>query len=263
MKLQFSTGDLKNLMKPEGRGAFGTWLHCPSGVSAEVMCGVGCDFLVVDLQHSVTGFEAAVDMIRIGTLCSVPILVRLTGLDAQQAGRVLDAGACGVICPVINNEAEARELVAACRYPPYGQRSMGPFRPRMLWADDYVDRANDHVIVFAMIETKDGLDNINQIAAVDGLDGLFAGPNDIALAINEQPMLDPTNSHVRKQLRAINASASKFNKIAGIACETASFAREMIDWGYRFNIIASDLKFMTRGAEQSFKEMRKNDEQAN
>lgn len=248
MEREFSTQILASRMTEVGDGAYGTWLNCPSAASAEFMCHTGFDFLVVDLQHSVTGFTEAVDIIRVATLLRVPVLVRLTGLDAMMAGRALDAGASGIICPMINDVSEAQALVAACRYPPFGQRSMGPFRPRLLWPADYPSRANADVLVFAMIETPGGLRDVAEIAKVPGLSGLFAGPNDIANSIGEPPELDPKNPKVRAELIGIAAAARSAGIVPGIACDSPDFAHQASEWGYRFHVIASDLKFMERGA---------------
>ena len=258
MKSVFSTEPLRLKIAGDASGVVGTWLHVPSATSAEFMATVGCDFLVVDVQHSVTDFGCAADMIRTLTLKKVPVLVRTTGLDPMQAGRVLDAGASGVICPMINNVSEAEALVRACRYPPKGARSLGPFRPRLLWGETYRNDATDGVIVIAMIETPDGLHNMNEIAQVDGLDGLFAGPNDVALAIGEEPALDPENPKVCAALKNIASAATRHGKFAGIACDYPDFATSAAEWGYRFHIIASDVKFMERGASNMIEAMKRN-----
>lgn len=256
MKAAFSTEALRKKLTTESLGAAGIWLHIPSATSAEFLAHTGCDFLIVDLQHSVTGLEVAFEMIRVVSLMEVPVLVRLTGLDVRQAGRVLDAGASGVICPMINSKQEAEELVLACRYPPRGTRSLGPFRPRILWKDSYLEEATDGVVVIAMIETPDGLNNVDDIANVDGLDGLFAGPNDVALALGEKPAMDPENRAVRKALMSIASSASRHGKFAGIACDQPEFAKISAAWGYRFHVISSDVKFMERGVQNMVSELR-------
>ena len=253
MKKAFSTELLRKNLNAEG--AVGTFVHIPSPTSAEFLAYSGTDFLVVDLQHSLTGLEVAFDMIRVISLLEVTVLVRLTGLDILQAGRVLDAGASGIICPMINSKEEAEALVSACRYPPKGVRSYGPFRPRIMWKDTYLKDAIDGVIVIAMIETPDGINNMDEIASVDGLDGLFAGPSDVALALGEEPEMDPNNPIVRKVLKKIANSAIKYGKFAGIATDSSVFSKVSAAWGYRFHIVASDVKFMERGLQKMVAEM--------
>ena len=147
----------------DGGSALNGWLSIPDAFSAETMAHQGWDTLTVDMQHGVTDYASAVAMLTaISTTPVVPI-VRVPWLEPGIVMKVLDAGAQGVICPMINDRAEAERLVGACRYPPQGYRSFGPNRALLHYGADYPERANDSVIVMAMIETAQALDNLDDI----------------------------------------------------------------------------------------------------
>ena len=159
----------------EGGAAINGWLAIPTSFSAETMAHQGWDSLTIDMQHGVVDYQAALAMLTaISTTETVP-LVRVPWLDQGIIMKMLDAGAYGVICPMINSAEEARRLVAACRYPPAGQRSFGPIRALLYAGADYAAHANDTVLSFAMIETRDGLDNLVQSTFVLGCAAL-SGP---------------------------------------------------------------------------------------
>ena len=234
----------------------GTWLHCPSPVSAEVMSKAGFDFLVVDNQHCVTGFAESIELIRTVTSHGVPAIVRIAARDAAQVGRYLDAGATGIICPLINTPEDAAEFASSALYPPEGRRSFGPFRSRLIFDDTRPATANDRAFLLAMIETKEGLENVDQIAAVPGITGLFAGPNDLALSHGIAPQLDPTNPVALDLLARIAAAAKKSGKVAGIAVDGVDFAKKSSVLGFDWFICASDIKFMERNAKAAAQAMR-------
>lgn len=246
---------LQTLSTLEGRGVRCTWLHSASALSAEMMARVGWDCLVVDLQHSVTGYAEAVSLLQVTTNLGAIVLVRPPGLDPALIGRLLDAGASGVICPMISTPGEAQALVAACRYPPQGGRSIGPIRARLLFGDAYVAQANDGVLALAMIETAAGLDAVEDIARVSGLGGLFAGPNDIASSLGVAPRLDPTDPAVTAALRRIAGAAGAAGIVAGIACETAAYVRLVHADGFRLFVVGSDVRLMMAGARGLLQEL--------
>lgn len=242
--------DLKALARPSARGIRTTWLHSASTLSGEMIARVGWDCLVADMQHSMTDFGEMVRLLQVTTNLGASVLVRPAALDPGLIGRLLDAGASGIICPMIDSAEEARALVAACRYPPQGSRSIGPIRARLLYGDDYVGEANGGVLAIAMIETRGGLDGLEAIAAVPGLDGLFAGPSDIASSLGRPPRMDTDDPEVLDALRRIAACASKADIIAGLACETSSYAIRMHALGYRMFVTGSDLRLMTAASKR-------------
>src|SRR6516162_6503918 len=194
---------LRALWKQDGYAVNG-WLSLPATFSAEVMAHQGWDSLTIDLQHGLIDYETAVGMLQaISTTRTVP-LVRVPWLDPGIVMKVLDAGAYGVICPMINSAAEAREFVAACRYPPAGIRSCGPTRANIYAGPDYIANANRTIITMAMIETR------------SGLDAIYVGPSDLSLALGYEPQLDPSEPIIVETIEHIVARARKKNVVAGI-----------------------------------------------
>ena len=241
---------LRDLAIPEGRGIRTTWLHSASPLSAEMIARLGWDCLVADMQHSMTGFEEMVALLQVTTNLGAAVLVRPLTLDMALIGRLLDAGASGIICPMVSSVAQAEMLVAACRYPPLGSRSIGPVRARLLFGDSYVETANDHVLAIAMIETPGALEALDDIAQVRGLDGLFAGPSDIASSLGRSPRMDTDDPIVLDALRRIAQSAVKANIMAGLACETTAYAKRMMAESYRLFVTGSDLRLMIAASKQ-------------
>lgn len=246
---------LQTLTAASSRGVRCTWLHSASALTAEMMARVGWDCLVVDLQHSVTGYAEAVSLLQVTTNLGAIVLVRPPALDSALIGRLLDAGASGVICPMINSPEQAQALVAACCYPPQGGRSIGPIRARLLFGDGYLGQANDHLLTLAMIETAAGLNAVEEIARVPGLGGLFAGPNDIASSLGVAPRMDPTDPAVRTALRKVAGAAAAAGIVAGIACETAAYVRLMHADGFRLFVVGSDVRLMVAGARGLLQEL--------
>jgi 4-hydroxy-2-oxoheptanedioate aldolase len=220
------------------------WLSLPSTFSAEVMAQQGWDSLTIDLQHGLLDYQSAVGMLQaISTTATVP-LVRVPWLDPAIVMKVLDAGAYGVICPMINSAEEATAFVAACRYPPAGIRSCGPIRANIYGGSDYIPNANRTIVTMAMIETRPGLDNLDEILAVDGLDAIYVGPADLSLALGCEPRIDPTEKVVVEAIEYIVARAREKKKVPGIHTESPANAQKMIQQGFRFVTVGSDVRLL-------------------
>ena len=170
-----------------GQPAFGMWAGIPTSLTAELAALAGYDYVCVDLQHGL-GTEATMvpmfEAIQAGG--SVP-LARLAWNEPWLIMRALDLGAAGVILPLIDNPREAARGVEACRYPPHGRRSYGPIRAAIVAGTAAPDELGADALCFAMIETRDGLDNLDEIAATPGLDGLYIGPSDLSIALGLPP----------------------------------------------------------------------------
>src|SRR5579871_1210207 len=182
---QRTTGMRENRIKTlwkKGEAIVNGWLAIPNIFSAETMAHAGWDSLTVDMQHGVVDYQAALAMLTAISSTSAVPMVRVPWLDPGIIMKSLDAGAYGVICPMVNSREEAQKLVSSVRYPPKGLRSFGPIRGLLYGGADYADHANDTMIAFAMIETKQALDNLDEIMSVEGLDAVYIGPNDLALA---------------------------------------------------------------------------------
>ena len=232
------------------------WLAIPSVISAETMAHQGWDSLCVDTQHGIVDYQAAVGMFAaISTTEAVPI-VRVNWLDPGIIMKMLDAGAYGIICPMINTAEDAAKLVGACRYPPLGYRSFGPIRALLYAGSDYPVHANDTVIAFAMIETVDALDNLDEILSVDGLDAIYVGPADLSLALGCTPKLDQTEKPVVEAIDLIVRKAREHGVVPGLHNSTPEYALKMIDKGFQFVTLQSDSRFMAAGASEAVTAMR-------
>src|SRR5512139_2202433 len=180
---------LRTLWKND-QAAVNGWLAIPNGFCAEVMAHQGWDTLTIDLQHGVIDYQAMVTMLQaISTTATVPV-VRVPWLEPGIVMKTLDSGAYAVICPMVNTREDAQRLVAYTNYAPRGTRSFGPVRALLYGGADYPTHANDTIVVFAMIETAQALDNLDDILSVEGLDAIYIGPSDLSLALGCRPVLD-------------------------------------------------------------------------
>ena len=232
------------------------WLSIPSAFSAETMAHQGWDSLTVDMQHGVVDYQMAVTMLAAISTTNVTPMVRVPWLDPGIIMKMLDAGAYGVICPMVNSLPDAEVLVSACRYPPAGRRSFGPIRALLYAGADYPKHANETVIPFAMIETREALDRLDDILSVDGLDAVYVGPADLSLALGYPPGFDKEEKEVLEAIELIARKANEKGVFAGIHNGTPAYARRMIDAGYSFVTMASDSRFMAAGAKAALDGLR-------
>jgi len=239
-----------------GKTAVNGWLHIPSSWSAEIMAHAGWDSLTVDLQHGLADYQAAVTMFQaIATTATVP-LARSTWNDPAQIMRLLDAGAYGVICPMINSRAEAEAFVGACRYPPLGYRSLGPTRASVYAGADYARYANETIVTLAMIETQPALDNLDDILATPGLDGVFVGPGDLGLSLTGQTGMDMSEPALAQALAHIGKTARANGRIAGIWVPDVAAGQAMVQLGYQFITVSTDTRLLNTAAQTIVKEMK-------
>jgi len=240
----------------KGEAALNGWLAIPTTFSAETMAHAGWDSLTIDMQHGVVDYQAAVNMLTaISTTATVPF-VRVPWLDPGIVMKMLDAGAYGVICPMINTRADAEKLVAAMRYPPIGTRSFGPIRGLLYGGPDYALHANDTVIAFAMIETRQALENLDEILSVKGVNAIYIGPSDLSLALGCTPKLDQDEKPVVAAIDHILARAKAHGVVAGIHNATTDYALKMIAKGFQFVTVGSDSRLMAAAAQQVTTAMR-------
>ena len=234
-----------------GEAVVNGWLSIPSAFSAEVMAHQGFDSLTVDMQHGVVDYQDAVTMLQAIATTPVMPLARVPWNDPARLMKILDAGAYGVICPMINTREEAEALVAACKYPPRGHRSWGPVRASLYAGADYGDHANEDLIVMPMIETAEALKNLEAILTVPGVDAVYVGPSDLSLALGCKPRLDQTDPPVVEAQQRIVEACKRHGVVAGIHNSTAAYALTMVAIGYQFVTLASDSRFLAaRAAEE-------------
>ena len=171
-----------------GKANVNGWLAIPSGFSAEVMAQCGWDSVTVDMQHGVQDYQSMVQCFQAMQAHPITPLVRVPWNEPGIIGKCLDGGAMGIICPMVNTAAEAKQLADACLYPPLGKRSNGPIRAAMYGeASSYQTTANSEILVIPMIETQQGIDNIDEILSVPGISGIYIGPSDMGLSLGMIP----------------------------------------------------------------------------
>lgn len=225
------------------------WLHIPSSVTAEAMAHQGFDSLTIDLQHGPLHFEAAVPMLQAISNTDVTPLARVPWNEPGMIMKMLDTGCYGIICPMVNSGSECEAFVKACRYPPQGYRSFGPTRAKFYGGADYAKHANATVLTFAMIETKEALENLDEILSVPGLDALYVGPADLSQSLGGPPGADFRDGPVPAALDKILEAAKQHGVKAGIHNASVSYAKEMLGKGFQFVTVRSDLDFMLTGAQ--------------
>ena len=249
---------LKEIFKT-GKSAVNGWLQIPNSFTAELMANQDWDSLTLDMQHGIIDYPNAVGMLQAISTKDVVPMARVNWNEPGQIMKILDAGAYGIICPMISNKNEAENFVKACMYPPRGYRSYGPIRGLVYGGADYAEKANDEIIKFAMIETKESLENLDKIMQTEGLDGIYIGPADLSLAVGEKPSFDkPEGDPVYDLIMKILEHAKKNNIIAGIQNGQPEYAEKMIKKGFQLVTIGSDQGYMTAASKTAISKLKKN-----
>jgi 4-hydroxy-2-oxoheptanedioate aldolase len=234
----------------QGQAAVNGWLAIGNSFSAEVMAHQGWDTLTIDMQHGVIDYAAMVTMLQaISTTPTVPI-VRVPWLEPGILMKALDAGAYGVICPMVNTREDAQRLVAYTRYAPRGTRSYGPVRANLYGGADYAGKANDTIVAFAMIETAQALDNLDAILSVEGLDAIYIGPSDLSLALGCRPVFDDVDPPVAQAIAHILERAKAHGVRAGVHNGLPEVALARAAMGFDFVTLSSDARILAGGSKQ-------------
>ncbi len=246
---------LRSLWRDD-RAAINGWLTIPDSFSAEVMANQGWDTLTVDMQHGLIDQAAMLGMLQaISTTPTVPV-VRVPWLEPGIIMKALDAGAYGVICPMINTREDAEKLVAYSHYAPQGTRSFGPIRASIYGGPDYAENANATIVTFAMIETAQALDNLDEILSVPGLDAIYIGPSDLSLSLGCRPVFDDVDDKAAQAIDHIVERARAHGVVAGIHNGRPDVAQARIDKGFRFVTLGSDARMLAAGSQDLLAAMR-------
>ena len=232
------------------------WLSMPSSVSAEIMANAGWDTLTVDMQHGIVDYQVAVTLMQAAATRGITPLVRVPWNEPGIIMKSLDAGALGVICPMVNTRAEAEALVSSCRYAPDGARSFGPFRANLRYGPTYAAEANSQILVIPMIETREAVENLDDILSTPGVDALYVGPADLGLSYGYVPKGDRDEPELLEVIDHILATAKKHGKFAGIHCGAPSYARKMFQKGFRLATIQTDAMILLNAAKAAVKATR-------
>ena len=232
-----------------GEAALNGWLHLASGVATEAMSQAGFDSLTVDLQHGPLGYSEALPLLQALSASEVTPLARVPWNEPGIIMKLLDAGCYGIICPMVNTRQECERFVRACRYPPQGYRSYGPTRAKLYSGAGYAEHANETVLTFAMIETAEALDNLDEILSVKGLDGVYVGPADLSQSLGGKPGADFEDGPVPEALDTILAATKERELWAGLHNASASYALQMTRKGFQLVTVQSDLGFLVDRAK--------------
>jgi 4-hydroxy-2-oxoheptanedioate aldolase len=232
----------------EGRTTIGYWVVCDNPVATERIARSGYDYVCIDAQHGLIDYRAVLAATTAVDTYGVAAMVRVQANDQFWIGQALDAGARGVIVPMVDTVADAQAAVAACRYPPTGRRSYGPMRAQLRVGPTPAE-ADAEIACLVMIETPDGLRNVKEIAAVPGVDGLYVGPSDLRLALGGKTSTDPAvDAAFDEALDAVRAAAAAAGIVAGIHCPDGTTAARRLAQGFTYVSIASDLVHLEQAA---------------
>lgn len=237
--------------------AVGYWVVLDSPVSTERIARLGYDYVALDAQHGLLGYNGMLTgLMAIDASAQAAGVVRVEANNATAIGKALDAGAVAVIVPLVNNAQDAADAVKAAKYPPHGIRSYGPMRSA-LRVGPVPAESDATTMVFAMIETPGGLENVEEIAAVEGLDGLYVGPSDLALAIGAAFPGDPAiKDEFEAALKRVSAAAAQAGIAAGIHNANGELANQRLGEGYTFATVASDLTHLEATAAAHLQQAR-------
>nr|MEA2798620.1 4-hydroxy-2-oxoheptanedioate aldolase [Phenylobacterium sp.] len=239
--------ELWNAGKPVTNG----WCSMPGGFSAELMASMGWDAVTVDTQHGVIGYSEMLAMLQaISTTAATP-LVRVSWNQPGEIMRALDAGAYGVICPMINDAAECAAFVQACRYPPEGFRSSGPTRAVVYGGADYHAKANGEMLAIAMIETAAGLANVEAIVATPGLDGVYIGPSDLSLAMGGPPGQDSDAPGLMAAFDKIVTACKAAGVRVGVHTGSLAYSQKMVGRGFDMVTVGVDTRYLMSGRREA------------
>lgn len=237
------------------------WLAIPDSISAEVMARSGLDSVTIDMQHGLVEYQAAVTMLQAISITDATPMARVPWNDPIPIMKMLDAGAYGIICPMVNNREECERFVGACRYAPAGYRSFGPARAAMYAGADYAANANSSVITMAMIETAEAMENLEAIMSVEGLDAVYVGPTDLSISLGHAPgtkgaSLEPVADNVIAAIDEILSMAAKKGIKTGIQCTSGDGVRDKFQKGFDLGTITGDLRLLAAGAAADIKAAR-------
>ncbi len=226
-----------------GEPTLGGWLSIPNSVTAEATARIGFDYVCIDAQHGAIDYSNVVGMVQAILLGESLPIVRVPWNEPGIIGKMLDAGAHGVIVPMVNSVSEAEAAVRACRYAPDGARSYGPTAAGMRVDGAYADWARENIIVIPMIETVQAVENLDQILAVEGIDAIYVGPADLSLTLGLPPGNNDDSHTFVEALTTIVAGCEKAGVVPGIHA-SGDLAASRLEMGFRMITVGSDLVAM-------------------
>jgi len=238
----------------EGRAQVGTWLSLASPLAARYMARTGFHWLTLDIEHSSVNWESAALIFgAVSDAGGVP-LARVPFTSIENVKRCLDAGAYGIVFPMCNSVEEAQLAVAACKYPPVGERSVGGSLHALNFdasPADYYRRANDEILVIIQAEHIKAVEQADAILSVPGVDAVFVGPNDLLSSMSKTPSMDSQDPAFIEALKHVRETAVRHGVAPGLHVADAETAKRRIQEGWQFVAINSELGFMLQGAKDT------------
>lgn len=236
-----------------GEPQVGTWLSLGDFTATRLLSRVGFPWLTVDLEHSPIDWNQAAMLFAVIADAGCVPLARVPEGRHDHIKRVLDAGAHGIIVPMVNTVEQAKAAIAAAKYPPTGNRSVGGATHALNFdatAGDYYRYANDEILVILQTESPEGVDNAEDIYALDGIDAIFVGPNDLRAQMRTPDGTDPTQEEFEFMLGRILAAGKKTGTPVGLHVQTVDDVNERVAAGWQFLAIGSDIKMLVSQAQQ-------------
>ncbi|HEY3966420.1 MAG TPA: aldolase/citrate lyase family protein [Planctomycetaceae bacterium] len=236
-----------------GQPQVGTWLSLGSVYATRVLARVGFPWLTVDMEHSPIGIEQAAVLFGVIAEAGCVPLARVPRGTHENIKRVLDAGAWGVVVPMVNTVEEAKLAIAAAKYPPVGNRSIGGGLHALNFdapAGDYFNKANNEILVVLQTESPQGVENAEAIYSLPGVDAIFVGPNDLTFQMRSADGVDPTPDQLEAMLQRVLAAGKKVGTPVGLHVQTVDDVKRRIEQGWQFLAIGSELRFMTAESQR-------------
>jgi 2-keto-3-deoxy-L-rhamnonate aldolase RhmA len=242
--------ELKARLRSAERPSFGTWISSSSVVAVDALRGLGFEWFMIDTEHAPVNPETLAAMVAALREAGPTPLVRVGNVDPYLVKQALDSGAEGILVPLVNTEAQARSVVSYAKYPPDGIRGAAAAAASRYGTElaSYLRTANAETIVGVQIETREALEHLDAIAAVDGVDLLFVGPQDLTLSLGL--LDDRSNPKLRDAMRSVVEACAAHGKIPGTLAINPEEKRTALDLGFRFVSLASDVRFLIEGARR-------------
>lgn len=242
----------------QGKPSLGAWLSLSSVAATRIMARLGFDWLLVDMEHSAQNPVLMADMIATVADANISApLVRVPYNGVEWFKWALDAGAWGVVVPMVNTREEAQHAVEWSKYAPTGNRSIGGSIAQYSFGTtsrpEYVQRANEEILVAVQIESVQALENLDEILSVPGVDAAFVGPNDLHMQLGLPPSNEGAEPAFMDALERVKASANKYHVAAGIMTSNGEATRERIRQGFQMICVTSDLNSMVGAATQNLR----------
>ena len=241
----------RDVLAGTDRAQIGMWVCSGSALVAEICAGSGLDWLLIDTEHSPNGLESTLSLLQAVHGYPIVPLVRAPIGDRIIVKQLLDLGAANLLIPMVDTAEQAREMVAAVRYPPHGVRGVGSALARASrWnrIDGYLAHANETISLFVQIETTDAVANITEIASVDGVDGVFIGPSDLAASMGLLGQQD--HPDVIAAVERCISTVSALGKPVGVNAFAPATAERYLAAGARFVLVGADVAILARASEK-------------